>query len=155
MYPIHVSILQELRTTYDKYGLMLTSAFGPAKSTAEKGYELHELSSLLDHFHIMCYDYHGAWDKKANHNGPLFASKGEGSIDESLNYYLSQGVPASKIVLGLPFYGRTFLLDENDLRDSKGKDAKYISGLNQPARDVGFQGPYTKEDGFLGFNEVR
>lgn len=32
---------------------MLTSAFGPALSTATKGYELRELAGLLDHIHLM------------------------------------------------------------------------------------------------------
>lgn len=136
---------------------MLTSAFGPALSTATKGYELGDLASLLDHVHLMCYDYHGAWDRKTGHNAPLFAKKGEGSIAESVDYYLSHGVPPNKLVIGFPFYGRTFLIPDEpvgDLLGSQSRNSSVRAGLYQPAMDKGFQGPYTKEDGFLGYNEV-
>jgi chitinase len=57
---------------------------------------------------------------------------------------LKQGAPARKLVLGLPLYGRTFLLvnEENPLV------------IGAPANPKGFPGPYTKEDGFMGYNEV-
>ena len=42
-----------------------------------------------------------------------------------------------------PFYGRTFTLQDINLRD-KGALTK----------GSGFSGPYTREDGFLGYNEV-
>lgn len=47
-------------------------------------------------------------------------------------------------MLGLPLYGRTFLLEneENTLV------------MGAPAGPKGFPGPYTKEDGFMGYNEV-
>jgi chitinase len=153
-------LVQELRHRFDKYGLMLTSAFGPAKSTADKGYELRELAGLLDHVHLMCYDYHGAWDAKTGHNAPLHAPPGQESIEASVNYYLEHGVPPNKLVVGFPFYGRTFLINNGNntgsLREEKMlRDAKFRAGLHQHADSKGFQGPYTKEDGFLGYNEVR
>lgn len=94
----------------------------------------------------MCYDYHGSWDEKTSHNAPLYASFGEGSIQSSIDYYLEKGVPARKLVMGLPTYGRTFLLSE-DVEDGP--------ALGKPAGKVGFSGPYTNEPGFLGYNEVR
>ena len=42
-----------------------------------------------------------------------------------------------------PFYGRTFTLQDINLRDK-----------GAPTKGPGFQGPYTREDGFLGYNEV-
>lgn len=93
----------------------------------------------------MCYDYHGAWDEKTSHNAPLYASFGEGSIQSSIDYYLEKGVPARKLVMGLPTYGRTFLLSE-DVEDGP--------ALGKSAGKVGFSGPYTNEPGFLGYNEV-
>lgn len=51
------------------------------------------------------------------------------------------GAAPTKLVVGLPFYGRTFItqLDGN---------------FDDAASDVGFQGVYTKENGFMGYNEI-
>lgn len=57
---------------------------------------------------------------------------------------LKQGAPARKLVLGLPMYGRTFLLENED----------NPMVMDVPASPKGFPGPYTKEDGFMGYNEV-
>lgn len=45
------------------------------------------------------------------------------------------------MVLGLPFYGRTF---------------KTVSqgNVDDASDGVGFRGPFTREDGFLGYNEI-
>lgn len=59
----------------------------------------------------------------------------------SIDYLLKQGAPPSKLVLGLPFYGRTF--------------KTVAQGNADDASDgVGFSGPFTREDGFLGYNEI-
>lgn len=44
--------------------------------------------------------------------------------------------------MGLPFYGRTFVAQTKQGR------------LGDPSDDVGFQGQYTRENGFMGYNEI-
>lgn len=34
-------------------------------------YDVEGLSVYLDYIHMMCYDYHGAWDKQTGANAPL------------------------------------------------------------------------------------
>lgn len=43
--------------------------------------------------------------------------------------------------MGLPFYGRTFI-------------TKLDGNFGDMAGDVGFQGVYTRENGFMGYNEI-
>jgi hypothetical protein len=57
---------------------------------------------------------------------------------------LKLGAPARKLVLGLPLYGRTFVLEN--------EDNPLVMGA--PSNLEGFPGPYTKENGFMGYNEV-
>lgn len=55
----------------------------------------------------------------------------------------------SKLVLGVPLYGRTYVLPEALDASSKRKPK-----LGMVSTSVGFQGPITRETGFMGYNEV-
>lgn len=65
----------------------------------------------------------------------------------SVKYMLKMGMDPSKLVMGVPLYGRTFLLPETLTSTNNPK-------LGSPAQSVGFQGPFTRESGFMGYNEV-
>lgn len=62
-------------------------------------------------------------------------------------YLLQQGAPAEKLVLGLAMYGRTFVL-------TTVPDTPKMNPIGMLSLDTGFKGPYTSENGFMGFNEV-
>ncbi|XP_030380357.1 probable chitinase 2 [Scaptodrosophila lebanonensis] len=137
-----VSLTKELRDEFDNYGLLLTSAIGAAKNVIDQAYDVRQISRYLDFLHIMCYDYHGSWDRKVGYNAPLIADTLDPlSVQYSIDYLLKLGAPPSKLVLGLPFYGRTFKTPGNGV-------------LGDATDGVGFKGPFTREDGFLGYNEI-
>jgi chitinase len=145
-----VLLLKELRQEFSKHGLLLTAALGAAPKTIDIGYNVPAISEYLDYLHIMCYDYHGSWDTLTGHNAPLRLPNGtilpeehRLSVEDTVNYYIKLGAPRNKIVLGIPFYGRTFVLQDVSLH-----------GRGSMTKGPGFQGPYTREDGFLGYNEV-
>ncbi|KAF4532929.1 hypothetical protein B566_EDAN015641 [Ephemera danica] len=77
------------------------------------------------------------WEYPAQRGG-IAADK-----DATVKYWLQQGAPASKLVLGIPLYGRTWTL----------KSATSMS-LGAGAIGPGAKGPYTQESGFLGYNEI-
>ena len=54
------------------------------------------------------------------------------------------GAPANKLVLGMATYGRGWTLDHPDT-----DNGVYASGRE------GMAGPYTRQKGILGWNEVR
>ena len=59
----------------------------------------------------MTYDFFGSWDAVSNHNAPLYApAQGDPSFNvDSAFKMLTQfySVPASKINIGIAFYGRS------------------------------------------------
>lgn len=72
--------------------------------------DLAALAVPLDFFNLMTYDFHGRWiANQTGHNAPLFRSTADPSAryntDAAVRGYLAAGVPAAKIVLGIPAYG--------------------------------------------------
>jgi chitinase len=58
--------------------------------------------------------------------------------------WLQKGTPASKLILGMPTYGRSFTLASSS-----------DNGVGAPATGPGAPGPYTKDKGVLAYYEVR
>jgi chitinase len=114
--PNFTALLKELRKQLDAQGMadnqiyLLTIA-SPAGG-AHRRMELDKIYPLLDFINIMTYDFAGSWSKQTAFNAPLFpwgeheAARYAG--DSAVQAYRKAGVPAEKIVLGVPFYGRAF-----------------------------------------------
>ena len=61
-----------------------------------------------------------------------------------MKYLLKSGALPDKLVLGVQLRGTTFTLADKNLHE-----------IGSASNGTGLQGPYTKENGFLGYNEVR
>jgi len=74
--------------------------------------EMREVQRYIDAVNLMAYDYTEASpDRYTGHHAPLFADPGgrdDGSADASVHAFEHAGVPAAKIILGVPFYGRSW-----------------------------------------------
>lgn len=68
----------------------------------------------VDFFNVMTYDYAGSWNTAPTSTAPL------NSIETNIADLMSQGVPASKLVLGVPFYGVDYLAQNKFSGDSGG-----------------------------------
>ncbi|HSH67284.1 MAG TPA: glycosyl hydrolase family 18 protein [Bacteroidia bacterium] len=73
--------------------------------------EWDKILPIMDMINLMTYDFFGEWDAVANHNSPLYApSQGEPSFNLNSAFLMltqQHNVPASKINLGVAFYGRS------------------------------------------------
>ncbi|XP_026671822.1 probable chitinase 2 [Ceratina calcarata] len=141
-----VSLVQELKEAFRRPNYLLTAAISSNRQTIDAAYDLPELCKYLDLVHVMAYDYHGTWDNKVLPNAPLKSDDGS-SVMDTLSYLLSKGAPPNKTVLGLPMYGRTYVL-------SKKLNSSRETPIGQPAGTDGFKGPYTAQNGFMGYNEI-
>jgi len=91
---------------------LLTFAGGAGNSFANNT-ELGILDNYVDFATIMTYDIHGSWDKYTDFNAPLYSPteyspQSKTSVDSAVKLWIGKGFSASKIVLGVPFYGHMY-----------------------------------------------
>lgn len=139
------NLLKSLRKAFAPKGYVLSVAVSAGRHVIDSGYDVKVMSDNVDFINVMTYDMHGSWERQADHHAPLFKRSWEGgnnNVDYIINYYISQGASASKIILGIPLYGRSWTL-------SSGKTSPPA-----PASGAGAAGLITKQAGFLGYNEI-
>ena len=82
------------------------------------------LLETMDWVHVMTYDYAGDWTSYAGHHSPLFASSkqpgGRHSTELTMKYLVDRGMPANRLAVGLPLYGRGFAASEPYAATKKG-----------------------------------
>jgi chitinase len=96
--------------------------------------DMGKAAEYLDYVNIMAYDYYTSGDS-AGHHSNLYPSESyekEDSGDKAYNLYTKAGVPAEKLVLGIPFYGRSWFMKSDD-----------NFGINRPVDSVTRGGGYT------------
>jgi chitinase len=110
-------LLQAFRERLDERapGSLLTIA-APAGPGIYANLELDRIHDHLDWINLMSYDFHGGWDPITNFNAPMSPSAADPTPDPAtragfnvsaaVTGYLAAGVPASELVVGVPFYGR-------------------------------------------------
>ena len=78
-------------------------------------FDIANLKNYVDLFIIMGYDYYYGGSTTAGPEAPLynFETSYNYTLSKSITYYLKQGVPNSKLILGLPYYGREWSTNSN------------------------------------------
>uniref|UniRef100_A0A2K5P7G0 Chitotriosidase-1 n=1 Tax=Cercocebus atys TaxID=9531 RepID=A0A2K5P7G0_CERAT len=140
---------QQEAQTSGKERLLLSAAVPAGRTYVDAGYEVDKIARNLDFVNLMAYDFHGSWEKVTGHNSPLYKRQEESgaaaslNVDAAVQMWLQKGTPASKLILGMPTYGRSFTLaSPSDTR------------VGAPATGSGTPGPFTKEGGILAHYEV-
>jgi chitinase len=166
----YTALLGEFRSELDAYGAtvgkhyMLTAAL-PSGQDKISLIQPAAISKYLDYGDLMTYDMHGAWDATGptNLQDPLHNSSADPSnaiapgtakynIDETIKAYttgdsaygITGGFPASKLVLGVPFYFRGWT----------GVPAGSNYGLYQSATGASPAQTYTQQAGIADWKEL-
>ncbi len=117
---------QEEKMTHHR--LLLTIAAGASSDFLEQT-EMATVQQFVDSVNLMTYDYYEpASDSVTGNHSPLLTDPADPkavSADASVRAFVAAGVPAGKIVLGIPFYGRMWA-DVPDLQH----------GLFQPGKQA-------------------
>ena len=108
-------LLKEMRERFDQEStrthrrLYLTIAAGSDNEYLDHT-EMAKVQRYVDTVNLMTYDYYEAGsDAITGNHAPLFvdpADPKKASVDTSVRAFEQAGVPAAKILLGIPFYGR-------------------------------------------------
>jgi chitinase len=116
----YVLLLKECREAMDAYSATLPQKHHfeltvacPAGPQNYNNMDIKAMDQYLDFWNLMAYDYAGSWDSNAGHQANIHASKQNPSAtpfntEQAVEHYEKQGVHKSKIVVGMPLYGRSF-----------------------------------------------
>jgi chitinase len=106
--PNFLALIQEFRRQMNEVrpDLLLSVAVDESPQTLS-GTDFARIAPLVDQVGVMNYDYSGPWSQTTGLIAPLFSDdpRDPPSIEKSIAAYEAAGVPAKKILMGLPFYG--------------------------------------------------
>ncbi|MDH3650636.1 MAG: glycoside hydrolase family 18 protein, partial [Saprospiraceae bacterium] len=112
---------------------LLTSAVAGFKDFLDHT-EMAKAAAPQDFINVMCYDYYTS-GPTAGHHSNLYPPEDydqDRSAQKDLNNFIQAGVPPHKLVLGIPFYGRSWIVQNPEKH-----------GINQPRDSVLRGGGYT------------
>lgn len=99
-----------INTLYEQDGALRKFYLGVGASPEEViAVGLPNISSMVDGVHLVTYDLHGPWEQVTGHDAQLFSTNIAGdtlSVASAVTAVHNAGVPAKKIIVGIPYYGR-------------------------------------------------
>ena len=139
-------LMRDIRQAIGKDKLLTMASVASAKFV-----NFRAIMNDIDFVNIMSYDMANA----PHHHATLYRASisGELTCDDAIKAHIDSGVPADRLVMGMPFYGRGGkLLSNRNFRDIDSK-GEYIEQWNDTAKV-----PYLiNKEGImvLGFDNVR
>ncbi|KAK7924707.1 Chitinase 1 [Apiospora marii] len=115
-----VLLLKACREALDRFSFQhripyrfLITVASPAGPVNSHKLDLAGMDPYVDVWNLMAYDYTGSWDNTTGHQSNLYRSPRHPratklSTDDAVRYYEGLGIAPSKILLGVPMYGRSF-----------------------------------------------
>ena len=124
--------LDKLSESTGKY-YELTTAVGANYKYIEHT-EMDKAVKYLDFVNLMTYDFYTSGDSAGHHSNlyPPEDYKTDASAHKSVQLFMEAGVPAEKLVMGIPFYGRSWIMQSADKH-----------GINMPVERTVRGGGYT------------
>lgn len=107
------SALNAYAAQYSPSSIFLITVASPAGPDNYNILHMSAMDAYLDAWHLMAYDFAGSWSGYSGHDANIYPSTSNPnstpySSQKAITDYIAAGVTASKIVLGVPLYGRSF-----------------------------------------------
>lgn len=145
-----VLLLKELKAAFARRPLYLTAAVPLDQNYLSGGYDIRSMQRYVDWFNVLAYDLRGPWNRftdvhsilyKRPSDAPYFQSL---TIAEGLKRLVRMGAPKEKLMLGIAFYGRSYVL--RDARDHRVK-----AHINFEEAEAG---PFVRSTELKGYYEI-
>ncbi|SCV72046.1 BQ2448_4740 [Microbotryum intermedium] len=101
---------------------LITAAIATPGLISPDGNPLADMSGfgkVFDILNLMTYDVGGPWEPTSGPNCPLRTCKSVTGIVEVIDTFKKAGIPASKMMLGIPAYGYSYKLKSSKLKSQK------------------------------------
>lgn len=110
-----VLLLQDVKAKFGST-YSLSSAVTPGKYRINTSYDIPGIFETVDFVNLMTYNFHGSWETRTGLHSAMFRGSNDNSannVDESVRHILDTypGIDRNKIILGIPSYGRRWILD--------------------------------------------
>ncbi|KAI7970129.1 hypothetical protein EIK77_008356 [Talaromyces pinophilus] len=139
-YPTFLANLKNALNEYN-FGLSITL---PTSYWYLQHFDLVSIEPSVDWFNFMSYDLHGTWDIGSEWTGAyLDAHTNLTEIETALDLLWRNNITASKVNMGLAFYGRSFTLSDTS-----------CTGTGCPYLSAGDAGPCSATAGVLFNSEI-
>lgn len=143
------ALVREFKNAFRHDGLLLSLSVLPNVNSTVY-FDPRQLAPNLDFVTIQAFDFYNPTrnPKEADYTAPLYElidRKVDENGDYQVRYWLNNGFPNNKLVLGIPTFGRAWKMTEDS-----GLTGVPPIPIDGPAE----AGPYTKEPGLLSYPEV-
>ncbi|XP_044751450.1 chitinase-like protein Idgf4 [Coccinella septempunctata] len=144
-----VALVRELKRTFAMDNLMVSVTVLPNVNSSVY-YDPKLIAPHVDFVNLMAYDFYTPQrnPEEADYTSPLFElvdRRFDENVDFQVNYWTRNGAPSSKIVLGVPTFGRTWQMTSDS--NTNGIPPLTVDG-------PGEQGLFTRDAGILSYFEI-
>lgn len=107
----YVLLLKAIRQEIGPDKLLTIAA--PAGPDKMRHIYASDMAPVLDWMNIMTYDFKGAWSSTTGHQANLYGNEQDAdslilNVQAAVEYYIENGMPADKLVIGGAIYGRSW-----------------------------------------------